>query len=434
MLYQRGTTWWTQFKHAGKTIRKSCGTSDRRAAAIEAARIRVEYVDSSAPPTKGCKLEQLAGADILRAQQTVSNPSSVTALEYSWRQLLVHFGSDCDPEQIDYDMMTDYVQARRGQGAKGQTIRREAVAFARAAQIAYRRGWIKKLPPEWPVIRSDAPDPKQRGKWHPLDIVQKWIKEVTPAARDEILFTLYTGLRYTEIKKATAEWIEPAPPGYTCPAILRVPATAAKTRLERVIPLHQAALEILQRRKYFTPEKHYKTMEAAARRIGYNQNITMRDLRHIAATIAEQKDRKAAQDMLGHTTEAMTVRYLHSDGKRLCDASAAIVEALGVTTEGTQEPPKTELSAGGQTGDRTPDVQLVRLEAMRNIAERLRQRAQKMVPNGLCVPTKELQCVPQLRPGVTVKQFVEVRPKEPKVTTNDSWLEIVKELKEEVEK
>ena len=60
-----------------------------------------------------------------------------------------------------------------------------------------------------------------KGKLHPPEYVQAVLDELQKKVREELEFTLYTGLRATELKRVEVSWVEPSPTGSQTPAILR---------------------------------------------------------------------------------------------------------------------------------------------------------------------------------------------------------------------
>jgi integrase len=364
MLYKRGDIWWTQFKSGGERVRHSCGAGDRKAALVEAARLKVEYA-RVAPRRGACQMSQLAAADIARARgDGVVDAWAQTLENVYWRNLLKHFGADRDPGTLTYDEVDGYVGVRRRKD-RGQTVRREIQALKRGIEIAIRRQWLERPPCPFPKVRSDPPDRQQAGKWHDPEVLRRWLAEIDPKARDAITFALLTGVRSRELSRVRSDWIEELPEG----VFLHIPAEAAKTGKERLVPLSADAHELLKRCKAFGTVCHRRTMVAAARRIGYDRDITLRDLRHVFATLAEKHDRKAAQDALGHTTERMTIRYLHSDPSRLHAIGDLVSKAIGATIGGPQSITESAENVGGRRGFRTHGIQLVRPKSERNSAE-----------------------------------------------------------------
>lgn len=358
MLYKRGNTYWAKFKVGGQTHRVSCRTSHRATALVEAARQKADIAARLQGRRRGaCRLSQLASADIQRAMSKgVDKATRERTLDWIWHPMLAFFGPGRDPQSITYDDAEAYIAHRRSIEVRGQTIRREMQALRRGMKIAKRRGWMTEVPEEWPPIASDPPSPEHRGKLHPPKALRMWLEQLAPDARDECLFALCTGLRGKELKRVRANWVEPLPPGFPTPALLRIPAASAKTRRERMVGLPQEALDIIRRRieahpgavLVFSQASHTRTMTQARKRIGYAQNITMRDLRHTYSTLALQGtgDATAVQAAMGHTDLRTTQLYQSSTLLRTAQVSAAaarlLSEVKGAQSGGTENGPETQ--------------------------------------------------------------------------------------------
>ena len=159
-----------------------------------------------------------------------------------------------------------------------------------------------------------------------------------PDARDEAELALLTGLRAAELKRVTAQWVEPAPRSSGVPALLRVPAESAKSRRQRVVPLVPRALVIIHRRAggvlsdapVLHQGSHKTTYRAARRRIGYRTPISLRDLRHTWGTlVARQAGVEIARDGLGHSSLSTTNNYVTGDLARLAAATLAVEGLVG---------------------------------------------------------------------------------------------------------
>lgn len=369
MLYKRGKIWWVRFKSKGVPIRESTGESDRAKAEVEAARIRIAE-DKRPGIGRGQRatLEQVSAADIARAEDDRVTQDQITAIERQWRHVLAHFGATSDPAKIDYRAIEDYLRVRKSQtyakaknAYRGQSLRREVQCLKRGLAIAKRRDWIDSYPESWPRVKSDPMKRGQAGKWHPVEVIRDWLAVMDPMARLHATCVVLTGLRAKEMSRGELSWLEPAPPGFGTAQVVRVPSSSDKTRRGRVIPVTEHAARLLC--AYWgaqdRPKSHRTARELARKRIKYGQDITLRDLRHVCGTIAEQHDRKAAQDILGHTTERMTTRYLHSDPERLGATSASVATSI-LGPEGAQRQGAQFLGEsskyGGRRGFRTPDI------------------------------------------------------------------------------
>lgn len=355
-LFKRAGTaaWWCRFQVAGREIKRSTRTRDRRAAEIEERRLRA-YYESRAPSRRSTRitgdLAELAGLDVERAAANGATEQHQAALEWVWERVTDYFGADAEPRVITFDSVQAYIASRRASGAS-DTIAREVQAMKRACVIAHRRGWLAFVPPEWPKVRRGPRSPKRRGRLHPPDILAKWLRELDGDARDEAELVLLTGLRKTEAKRLTAQWVEPAPEGSHTPALLRIPAGAAKGRTEGVIGCPARALEIIRRRAEKVPAglpllyqgSHETAYKLARRRIGYETPISLRDLRHTWGTLANRLvGIDAARDGLRHSNIATTNRYVSTDTARLTQASAAFAELLSRHSDAGTVPTSNEV-------------------------------------------------------------------------------------------
>lgn len=294
----------------------------------------------------------MAAADLARGEAKGVSQQQRDSIDACWEHLGRLLDDDTPARDIDYDTIEDYARLRRGEGARGQSIRKELQALARGLKIAKRKKSIKEVP-DFPEVNSDPPNPRQKGKLHPLPVLLRWFVALdkdkrAKGARDQAELVLYTGLRAEEVRRLAEAWVEAAPPGAEVAALLRVPAEAAKNRRERTLGLTAPALEIVQRRAKalkaerkkaklaYSPTEalfrgdHHKIFATAATALEYHQPITLRDLRHTHATIAAQYtgDAAAAQAALGHADLATTQRYLSSTLARTSAAAAAVEEAL----------------------------------------------------------------------------------------------------------
>lgn len=291
----------------------------------------------------------------------------VDTLGRLWQYALKHFGPDFDPADVDYERTEGLIRALRNKGLRGQSISRVAQCLKRGLKIAARRKWVDKLPIDWPRIKSDPPKRSQAGKWVPLEVLRDWLAVMDPLARLHAAGVAQTGLREEEMRRGDPDWLVEAPPGVDAAAFVELPGDSTKTRKMRPIPVdHETADMLLTYWAYpDRPKSHRTARRSATKAIGYGQNITLRDLRHVVATLAEKHDRKAAQDLLGHTTERMTQRYLHSDSERLAAAAEAVTAGLGLdrghVLGGTNSARHEKV--GGRRGFRTPDLVRVNQEA-----------------------------------------------------------------------
>lgn len=346
-LYQRHEDgpWWFDFRVAGQRHRRSTDRFVREEAeavargALAKAREDAAERTRAAGPGRGAPpdLARLATYDLKRAAAEGVTAAQLASIEACWLHLARGLGATLPADAVDYDLVEGYVAQRRQAGARGQSIRKEVQALRRGLVIARRKKQLAVVP-ELPAVRSDPPDPHKRGKLHPPEVLLAWLEALRGVPRSQGAaahadLVLRTGLRAEEAARLSWSWVEAAPDGVPVPALLRVPAWAAKTRQERVLGLPETSLALLQEaRGGRGPDEplfscgHRNAFRAAQRAIGYPQRITLRDLRHCHATWSAQRtgDASAAQAALGHADLATTQRYLSATLSRVVSAAVAV--------------------------------------------------------------------------------------------------------------
>ena len=238
--------------------------------------------------------------------------------------------------KVTEERLREYIAHRRGH-VRGQTIAKELGFLRRGLEIAERKGWISKLP-KWPTVKHDPAHPARKGRFIPPESLRAFLLALPEDLAEELLFDALTGLRGGELRNVTVAWVEPAPANFPTPAILRVPAWATKNRKDRAVGLPSAAVTILERRAakaepgaaLFPHTQAVKVRKDAAHAAGLTFVPHRRDLRHTYATLGDYLtgDRKAVSDAMGHTTERMTSKYLHSWNSRTAEIGVAVAGAV----------------------------------------------------------------------------------------------------------
>lgn len=276
-------------------------------------------------------------ADLLTKKQAGVTGLHASRLEALWVVFLRTAGPDTPITDINAAWLRSYEGRRRAAKARGQTIVREFSLAKRAMLWAETRGAAVAWPKPWPKVKRDPPDQKRSGKYRDPEIVRQFFALLDQEARDEVAIVAMTGIRWAELKRLRYDWIEPAPQGWSSPALVRLPDDGTKTRKERIVGLPAPALAIIERRKsratgprVFGPEDHRKQRETACRGLGLDSNITLRDLRHTFASLALRHtgDPTAVMRAMGHTDLRMTERYLSSPLERAAAIGAVVSSAL----------------------------------------------------------------------------------------------------------
>lgn len=286
-------------------------------------------------------METLRALDIGRARDEGLNAAREGTILGIWRPMLEHWGKRHDAGKLTVGDVVHYVGERRRArvvdgkphpGARGQTVRREVQALVRALRVAKRDRMLTALPfdpDELPRIRSDTPLPAQRGKlWsaQQIELVLANLSKKAVAAghRDRCRLVQLTGLRLEELHRLRPEWVVPTVGG-PAPALLTIPAEAAKWGKARQVPLVPEALEIVTRCAPFRRAKPNKSLKLASKDAGLPGVLTPRDLRTWYLSQVGAIDPVAAQVVGGHTNIATTGLYLHTGQER---ATLAVVRAL----------------------------------------------------------------------------------------------------------
>jgi len=345
-LYKRGRIWWVKFDHKGKRYYLTTGETHRRRAEQKAREIRVEVEKQAGPPgqRRGVRLCVLEALDLARVDQEDLGPARRRTVEGLWRPLLRLMGPGLDVCAMTPGTVREYVATRRqethnGEKVRGQTIRREVQALARALKIAKRDRVIASLPfdlDDLPRIKSDPKKRAQRGKLWRLEQIEAVLsslssKAITAGHLDRCRLIMLTGLRLEELHRLQKSWVVPTMGG-PVPALLHIPEECATWGRPRTVPLCLEALDIIDRRVPFVRRKPNKSLALASEKAGLNGVLTPRDLRtfYLSHAVRLSGDPVAVQALGGHTTLATTGLYLKADQDRAVDAGAAVADWISV--------------------------------------------------------------------------------------------------------
>lgn len=181
-------------------------------------------------------------------------------------------------------------------GLTPTTINRRLAVLRRITKLAVKWGWIDAAPAvtllSGEVARKVALTPEQ---------VEKWAAKAEGAVRDAIILTAYTGLREGELLRLDR-------PNVAGHALI---LTETKTGRQRVIPVPRRARPVLKRiplgLTYGTLRKGFEDARVAAKL----PHVQFRDLRRTYGSwiVQQSKSLKAAQDLLGHTSSAITSKH-----------------------------------------------------------------------------------------------------------------------------
>ncbi|MEW5765959.1 MAG: tyrosine-type recombinase/integrase [Acidobacteriota bacterium] len=177
-----------------------------------------------------------------------------------------------------------------------------------------------------------------------------------PYLRRVILFALHTGMRRAEILGLRWQDVD------FRSAVAKIPATRAKGRRDRFVPLNAVALSILRETPQpldgqalvfgnakGRPQENLERLWRLALKVSEVENFRFHDLRHTYASrlVMGGVDLPVLRELLGHQDFAMTLRYAHLSQSRLKEA----VTLLEPKLQNTCNQHEGRLSAASQVVD-----------------------------------------------------------------------------------
>jgi len=158
---------------------------------------------------------------------------------------------------------------------------------------------------------------------------ERLLDAASPYLRKIILFALHTGMRRAEILGLRWQDVD------FRNAVATIPATRAKGRRDRYVPLNATALSILREAPRpldssslifgngkGRPQENLQRLWGLALKIAGIKDFHFHDLRHTYASrlVMAGVDLAVLRDLLGHADFAMTLRYAHLAPSRLKEA------------------------------------------------------------------------------------------------------------------
>jgi len=258
----------------------------------------------------------------------------IASVRIGWKHLLGHFGGTTPVGDVTYDGIRDYEIARRAEGIRGQSIRRELWQLRHALASGVRKGWLLTVP-AFPPIATDPPHPRRQGRLVPRAILADVLSRLDVDARERFVVASLTGLRSEELVKLSASWLE----GKGAALVIHVPAAGAKGKKARIVGCPPAAAKILRARAkragdapLFPIASHRTQVNRACRDAGLAAPIHLRDMRTTYASegLAATGDVAAVQAALGHQDLRMTQIYQRTTVARAIKTGLAVAAALRV--------------------------------------------------------------------------------------------------------
>ena len=313
------------------------GQPDTKAGALEAERLEVQRVLSTGevkptPPPEVAKKEvptlKTFAATFLETSGVSNKPSTVASKELVLRcHILPRMGS-LRLDEISYEQVEDLKIAlatstiKKGKLRRPKTVNNVLKTLHRLLVVAKKRGLISSLP-EFEPIRCPPPE---------FDFLSfEEASRLIEGARDEwrtlITFALRTGMRRGELVALRWQDVDlEAGKVLVRQTIWRGIIGLPKNHKPREIPLSANVVAMLKAHRhlrgalvfcdeggeYLRVNKLNRVMETACKRAGL-RHIGWHVLRHTFASHLAMRNvpLKAVQELLGHASIQMTMRYAH---------------------------------------------------------------------------------------------------------------------------
>jgi integrase len=156
--------------------------------------------------------------------------------------------------------------------------------------------------------------------------IRETFKHANPYQRLFLALAVYTGMRRGEIQSLRWNQVD------FKAKIISLEATQTKTKRQRIIPIPEPLLHLLEAERSENPNMEHVVVyrgrgvgsivhswESLRRQVPFLKAMHFHDWRHVYATKLRslEVDLHVIQTILGHTDQRMTQRYANYDGKSL---------------------------------------------------------------------------------------------------------------------
>lgn len=345
-MYIRQGTYYLRFKWLKKTAHAPIGKidevslEDARKAALDYKAMVKKGIDPRKQEANGNSLLTLRGYMEQHYIPFAKNRKKTWKddADLCRRRLYSRFG-DCPLNQIKRRDIEQFHNGLRDEGLSGASADHYVRLLKRALKLAVEWELLEKNPAENVKLFLEP------------NAVEHYLTEEQLAQLMKVLLKyrdtnvsllarllLATGARLSECMLALWSWVDKER------RVLVVPAGNSKSKKQRVIPLSDAALQVLDELGTEGKSKYLFVNKTTGKQLKYAGKVWIRlrneaglpwlrihDLRHSAASFMISSGRTLfeVQQVLGHSTPVMTQRYAHLAPQALLDsanATSAIIE------------------------------------------------------------------------------------------------------------
>jgi integrase len=339
-VYQRGGQWWFDLRMSGNRIRRPGGQTRQEAEAAGA-----QFVAAGAQRYSSGTLGAILDNWVAFQQAYGRKPRTVETTINCVDRLKGYFGPERSLEEIDAETLMAFVRWRQSSGTRrltGYTVNRDLAAIRAAWRHAYEDGKAPK-PPRFRTLDTDEPNPK------PVTKEEFTLLMMHADKRIRAVFALagVLGLRNSEIRRLRWRDVD------LVHRELRVDMLHAKNRSERVLPIPDAVVEILEEHRDTRSEKGAQDLVFVNRRgemyTDYGLSKVARHVWESSGLLDDRPGTKVLHDLrataasfmvdagastetlranLGWKSREVVERYVKVFEQRRTEAVAAVANAL----------------------------------------------------------------------------------------------------------
>ena len=320
--------WWVDFRYEGQRIRKKSPVDNKRGAEEYERKLRQQLLDGTFGKEEACNekemptIEQFAVEFLTTYARTNNKPSEVLAKEIIFRRHLIPALGKLRLDELDARTIERYKADKLEAGLHPKTINNQLTVLRRMLAIAAewqllehvpKVKWMKAPPPEFDFLDFHE--------------AERLIKAADDEWRSMITLALKTGLRQGELLALRWDDVDLVTGRLVVRRnVVRGIIGTPKSGKQREVPLSPSAVKTLKGHRHLRgelvfcdesgamlrPSECVWPLWRACKRAGI-RGVRWHALRHTFAShlVMRGVPLKAVQELLGHATIDMTMRYAH---------------------------------------------------------------------------------------------------------------------------
>ncbi len=323
-IYKRGDSWYYQFTVKGKRFQGAIGDVSKAIAVEVAEKKRVEALEGKLVE-RPLKAPLFGHYDTEKGRFTDATgkyfdyytqnhkPRSAERMEYALQALCGVFGSK-RLDEISPFGVEQYKAQRKAAGYADATTNRELACLKNFFNMAIKWGWTVDNPVRQVRFYREN---NGRVRWLTLDEETELLKHCDQRLKTLVLAGVDTGFRAGELRSLRWRAVDFARGTVSVASYYTKngePRTNPMTkRLEQALTEWKAATGGAADGFVFGPQQWRKAFESAKKLAGLGKDVVFHTLRHtyISRLMLAGVDIRTVQELAGHKTITMTMRYAH---------------------------------------------------------------------------------------------------------------------------